>query len=158
MNLEIRHSNPKDAPALLSIWRSSVAATHSFVAAADLAAIDEAVQGLLSNLPVLVALNAARPVGFMGLVDGTIDSLFVAGEQRGRGIGGALVEYAMSGATFLKTTVNEQNLHALGFYEHLGFVPVGRSPTDEDGRPYPILHLRWVRPPVAFADPVRSIA
>ena len=38
--------------------------------------------------------------------------------------------------------VNEQNPQALGFYRHLGFEQVGRSPLDGQGRPFPLLHLR----------------
>lgn len=38
--------------------------------------------------------------------------------------------------------VNEQNVSAAGFYLHRGFEVVGRSETDEAGRPYPLLHLR----------------
>ena len=42
----------------------------------------------------------------------------------------------------LTVDVNEANVEATRFYEALGFVAVGRSPTDSDGRPYPILHLK----------------
>jgi putative acetyltransferase len=38
--------------------------------------------------------------------------------------------------------VNEQNAAALGFYEALGFEVVARSPLDDTGRPYPLLHMR----------------
>lgn len=41
----------------------------------------------------------------------------------------------------IKVDVNEQNNHALGFYEHIGFKVVGRSPLDGQGEPYPILHM-----------------
>jgi putative acetyltransferase len=37
--------------------------------------------------------------------------------------------------------VNEQNEQALGFYRHLGFEVVGRSPLDGQGKPYPLLHM-----------------
>jgi putative acetyltransferase len=29
----------------------------------------------------------------------------------------------------------------VGFYERLGFKRIGRSPLDDAGRPYPLLHL-----------------
>jgi putative acetyltransferase len=38
--------------------------------------------------------------------------------------------------------VNEQNDGAIGFYGHLGFEVTGRSEFDDQGRPYPLLHLR----------------
>ena len=43
--------------------------------------------------------------------------------------------------------MNEQNVAARGFYEALGFAVVGRSPMDDTGRPYPILHMRREMPP-----------
>ena len=41
-----------------------------------------------------------------------------------------------------KLAVNEQNPQARGFYEHMGFQVCGRSETDEQGAPYPILYMR----------------
>ena len=41
----------------------------------------------------------------------------------------------------LTVDVNEQNRTALKFYQALGFVRVGRSATDDTGRPFPLLHL-----------------
>ncbi|TMD66902.1 MAG: GNAT family N-acetyltransferase [Chloroflexi bacterium] len=38
--------------------------------------------------------------------------------------------------------VNEQNDQALGFYLRMGFVVVGRSELDSNGKPYPLLHMR----------------
>jgi putative acetyltransferase len=46
----------------------------------------------------------------------------------------------------LAVDVNEQNEAALGFYEALGFSVVGRSPTDEAGRPFPVLHMKRAAP------------
>lgn len=37
--------------------------------------------------------------------------------------------------------VNEQNPVAKGFYEHMGFEVVSRSPLDDQGNPYPILNM-----------------
>jgi ribosomal protein S18 acetylase RimI-like enzyme len=36
---------------------------------------------------------------------------------------------------------NEGNDQAIGFYRHLGFRQIGRSPVDPAGNPFPILHL-----------------
>jgi putative acetyltransferase len=46
----------------------------------------------------------------------------------------------------LTVDVNEQNPAACGFYEALGFVVVGRSPVDDDGRPFRLLHMRRPAP------------
>lgn len=146
MHCTIRESTIGDGERMIEIWRSSVAATHSFVSPADLAAIDLEVQRFLPDYRASLALNEKeQPVAFMGVVSGSIESLFVAGDQRGRGYGCALVDHAKRGSASLTTIVNEQNDQAMGFFKHVGFAVVGRSPTDEQGRSYPILHLRWDR-------------
>jgi len=146
MAYTIRRSNAADGDRLVEIWRSSVAATHDFVSRSDLVAIDAEVERSLPASPVLLALDsAAQPVAFMGLTGHAIDSLFVAGDRQGQGAGRFLVDHAKRGAAFLETIVNEQNKKALGFYRHLGFVVASRSPDDGEGRPYPVLHMRWAR-------------
>jgi putative acetyltransferase len=53
-----------------------------------------------------------------------------------------LVERAQCIQLGLTTDVNEQNAQAVDFYEHLGFERTGRSEMDNQGRPYPLIHLR----------------
>jgi putative acetyltransferase len=146
LSYEIRKSNIEDGDLLVAIWRSSVAATHSFVSRSDLAAIDLEVQRFLPSTPAWIALDqSGQPLGFMCLSDGAIEALFVSGDHRGIGVGRALVEHAIRGSQSLRTVVNEQNNEAVGFYRHLGFVVCGHSSTDEQGRQYPVFHLKWDR-------------
>lgn len=44
-------------------------------------------------------------------------------------------------ARITKVDVNEQNPQAIGFYEKMGFKPIGRSEKDGSGKPYPIIHM-----------------
>jgi putative acetyltransferase len=37
--------------------------------------------------------------------------------------------------------VNEQNENAIGFYKKMGFYVINRSALDNEGLPYPILHM-----------------
>lgn len=67
--------------------------------------------------------------------------LFVSDAARGKGIGTALLTDVIAGHRVTTVDVNEQNSGALGFYLSHGFVRIGRSELDGDGRPYPILHL-----------------
>lgn len=146
MRCRIRPSRPVDSKMLVEVWRSSVAATHSFVSQADLAAIDEEVQALLPGLPLHVALDpSGRPIGFIGFSEASIDSLFIDGNWQRLGIGRQLLEIAMEGRESLATIVNEDNRQAVGFYRYMGFEVTGRSANDEEGRPYPILHMKWIR-------------
>jgi putative acetyltransferase len=130
-------------PALAAIWRSAVDATHDFLADADR---DEIESHLQSDYFPAVTLSVAeldgRPVGFSGVLDGNLEMLFVDATRRGGGIGTALLDHAIRQHGVTKVDVNEQNASAAGFYAHRGFVVVGRSETDEAGRPYPLLHMR----------------
>jgi putative acetyltransferase len=82
------------------------------------------------------------PIGFMGLSEAHLDSLFIDPAWRGLGIGRALVEHALTFHSVLTTEFNEQNEQGARFYERMDFVPTQRSPTDEQGFPYPLIHLR----------------
>ena len=57
-------------------------------------------------------------------------------------IGRRLVDMAVRnhGAAFVD--VNEQNPAARAFYEKLGFVESGRTETDGQGNPFPIIEMR----------------
>ncbi len=84
-----------------------------------------------------------RPAGFLGCDGPHVQMLFVAPEFFGRGVGGALLRHARSRHGALHLEVNEQNARALRFYQRRGFVITGRSPLDNEGRPYPLLYLAW---------------
>ncbi|MCA1857595.1 acetyltransferase [Massilia oculi] len=140
----IRLSTPDDSAVLAAIWRASVRATHDFLSEQDFQEIELLVsRDYLPATPVWVALDAdGRPRGFMGLSGAHVDALFIDPACRGQGIGRRLLAHAEALAGRLSVDVNEQNTGALGFYRHLGFHPTGRSPCDDAGRPYPLLHLR----------------
>ncbi len=144
MTISIRPSRPSDFQRTFDIWRSAVVATHDFLSAQDFAAIEEMVAThYLPQAELWIAADADDvALGFMGMTGAQIDSLFVHADAHGRGVGRALVEHAAALHPVLTVDVNEQNASGAGFYARLGFATVGRSPVDDDGRPYPLLHLR----------------
>lgn len=141
---QIRLSTEADTAALADIWRASVRATHDFLLEADFRDIDTLVaEHYLPATRVWVALDdTGRACGFMGLSGAHVDALFIDPASRGSGVGRRLLAHAESIAGRLSVDVNEQNLQAVGFYRHMGFAATGRSPTDDAGRPYPLLHMR----------------
>ena len=78
------------------------------------------------------------------LIDGThMEALFIDPAWRGQGVGRRLIDHALSLHPTLTTDVNEQNAQAIGFYEAMRFARTGRSDQDGQGRPYPLIHLRY---------------
>ena len=145
--MQIRNGRPDDVPRALEIWRAAVDATHGFLTPGDRAEIDAMVANdFLPNVELWLAVDAAdRPLGFL-VMDGTmIDALFVDPAVHGRGIGTALLAHALAMAPDAVVDASEQASNALPFYEARGFVRTGRSETDPQGRPYPLVHLRYLR-------------
>ena len=140
--LTFRWSTPVDAETVHDIWSRAVVATHVFLSPEDFAAFSELVRTeYATHASLLLAESGGRVLGFMGMTENTIDSLFVEPDDFGRGVGRALVDQARTIGVPLRVDVNEQNAGARAFYERLGFVVLGRSEVDDHGRPYPLLHL-----------------
>ena len=134
--------NSRLIDSLLDVWERSVRATHLFLQDAQVKAIKTYVPQALQGVEHLVVAEAARPVAFMGAQAGRLEMLFVAPEQRGRGLGRRLLGLAVRDYGVRELTVNEQNPQAVGFYEHMGFATYKRTDLDEQGDPYPLLYMR----------------
>lgn len=147
MNIETpAERTPELTAALTDIWERSVRATHDFLAEDDIAGLrPEAALGIAHVSALVVAYVDGAPCGFAGVQDGHLEMLFVAPESRGHGVGRALLAHAVEREGAATLDVNEQNPQAVGFYEHEGFVVEGRSPLDDAGRPFPLLHMRLAR-------------
>ena len=130
---------------LLQIWERSVRATHSFLSDAEVNRIKEYVPRAFEGVEHLIVAEAEKPVAFMGTQNGRLEMLFVAPEERGRGIGRQLLQYGVESYGVFEVTVNEQNPQAVGFYERMGFETYKRTDTDEEGAPYPLLYVKRVR-------------
>jgi putative acetyltransferase len=143
---EIRRARTAEHATLVALWERSVRATHDFLTEADIGALRPLVREALSDEALELWVLTGRadvPIGFMGLVGHDIAALFLEPAHRGQGGGRRLVAYAQQlREGDLTVDVNEQNAAARGFYEALGFRVVGRSPFDDGGRPFPVLHMR----------------
>ena len=133
---------PSEYPALVAICRSAVLATHDFLAPEDFAKI----QSMLASayfpaVDLIVADVDGEAVGFVGAASGNLEMLFVHDSFRGKGIGSALLGEAIALHGVARVDVNEQNDQATRFYLHKGFRTMSRDALDEQGNPFPILHL-----------------
>ena len=129
---------------LLEIWESAVRATHHFLSADEIIRIRQFVPQALRAVPsLLVACDEkGDPAGFMGIDGHRLEMLFISEEYRGKGIGRQLLCYGIDRHAVDALAVNEQNPQARAFYEAMGFTVCGRSETDEQGGPYPLLYMR----------------
>jgi putative acetyltransferase len=141
----LRSARPEDCARNFEIWRTAVTATHHFLSPEDFDAISALVRDTyLPMADLIVAVDADDLAhGFLGGLGDHIDALFVHAESRSRGIGRQLVKHFLAGRTAATVDVNEQNHAGRGFYERLGFEVFDRSEQDDDGRPYPLLKLRY---------------
>ena len=141
---EVTHRTPQLIGQLLEVWERSVRATHLFLSADEVAEIKLYVPQALRAVPHLIVARRAdgTPAGFMGIDGQKLEMLFLAPEERGKGLGGALVQYGMEHYGIREVTINEQNLQARGFYARMGFRAYERLDHDEQGKPYPILKMR----------------
>ena len=139
----IRPRQPADHAVLLDIWHRAVLVTHDFLTADDVQALHVQMDEVyLDAVEIRVLLDGRRQVlGFIGLTGGHVEMLFVDPDCHGRGVGSQLLDDARERCGALTVDVNEQNLAAHGFYRRYGFHDIGRSETDGEGRPFPLIHM-----------------
>ena len=139
---EVQDRSPLLLDALLKIWKQSVRATHLFLSDAEVNAIRAYVPQALKGVEHLIVAETEKPIAFMGVQDGRLEMLFLAPEERGKGIGKQLLQYGIEAYGIVELTVDEQNPQAVGFYEHMGFETYRRTELDEQGNPYPLLYMK----------------
>lgn len=144
--MHVRLARPSEHTALVNLWERSVRATHDFLGEGDIVHLRPQVAEYFASTSAdiwVLTDEEDAPIGLLGLAGDSIAALFMDPAHRGRGGGRRLVSHAqkLRGGE-LTVDVNEQNVKACGFYEALGFEVVGRSPVDDMGRPFPILHMR----------------
>ena len=133
-----------DFPRLLEVWEAAIRATHDFLEEHDIQLLKPLLIGQYFPQVQLSCIRGedGNISGFLGYAEGKVEMLFVDPLNHGTGVGRALLKHAVTHLGATQVDVNEQNPKALGFYLSQGFVVERRSPLDDGGRPFPILHLR----------------
>lgn len=139
----VENALPECYTEMLNVWEDSVRATHDFLTEEDIEYFKPIIieQAFPSVTLKCVKDENGAILGFLGVQDTKIEMLFVLNESRGKGIGRVLLQYAIDNMSANSVDVNEQNPLAVGFYQKMGFNIISRSPIDDMGKPFPILHL-----------------
>jgi len=128
---------------MVSVWERSARATHHFVTATDLDYYKTRVEQIdFTAFLVYCLTNGDSVLGFIGVTDSQIETLFLDPAIIGLGFGKLLMEFALNELKADKVDVNEQNTHAVAFYAKFGFEPYDRTDLDPEGKPYPILKMK----------------
>ena len=130
--MEVKERTPELTDKLLKVWESSVRATHLFLSDSEIDSIKEYVPQALGGIAHLITAGESED----------FEMLFIAPEERGKGLGKRLLRYGIENYGVERLAVNEQNPQAKGFYEHMGFRVYKRTELDEQGNPYPLLYMR----------------
>lgn len=138
----ISKAHVSDYDELIQLWEASVSATHKFLTERDIQDYKLLIYDYYFDLQDLYYLkDADRMLGFIGLNADFIQMLFVSPNVIGKGIGTALINFAIDAHGAKTVDVNEQNTDAVEFYKNIGFEVVERSEEDAAGKPYPVLSM-----------------
>lgn len=135
--------NENDYAEILTVWESSVRATHFFLKEKEISFYKPLIEKYaLPDFELFGIKNQNnRLTGLIGLKNDKIEMLFIHPDFFRRGIGKKLTDFAINVKNCTKVDVNEENPNAFKFYQHCGFRFVSRNEKDERGKPHPILHL-----------------
>lgn len=139
---KIREATDSDHTEILRVWEEAVRDTHGFLNDGEIEFYKKLIPVYLKEVELRVSEQDGRINGFSGISGMKLEMLFVA--QREKGIGSQLLADAITRGVNA-VDVNEENTQAAGFYLAKGFRQSGRSETDGEGRPHPILHLTLAR-------------
>ena len=136
----------KEYDELTELWEASVRQTHTFLAPGDIELYRQMIQEKMfpSCTVVYMKDDDGRISSFVGVSGDKIEMLFTLPKHFGKGLGKRLFWHAVCEMGANKLDVNEQNVEAVNFYMRQGCKVVARSPRDDAGHPYPILHLECI--------------
>lgn len=128
---------------MINVWEKSVRATHHFINPEEVDRLKELVKQIDFNSYLVYCLTSGNKVlGFLGVEDSVIETLFLDPDHIGQKQGAKLMRFALNELKADKVNVNEQNLDAIKFYSKFGFITYERTEKDSDGNDYPILKMK----------------
>ena len=129
---------------LINVWEKSVRSSHFFLTEKDIAFYKPLIRNqYLQAVRLFVIRDENQKINaFLGLSDEMIEMLFVDPTAQRRGLGSILIDFAYEKENIKFVDVNEDNKRALSFYLKKGYKIISRDAFDNQGKPFPILHLK----------------
>jgi len=138
----IRQALLQDIDDVVSIWRASVLASHSFFSAEDVNSFTPGFYEYLQKQHANIWVWEEEEIqGFIGIEDTMILTLFVRPSHFRQGIGRKLIHFGVQACDATRVSVYESNTRAVLFYKDLGFEIESRKEQDGDGRALPMLKM-----------------
>ena len=130
-----RLAERQDLDRIMEIWLEGNLQAHDFVDPAYWTGCFQEVREAIAQADVWVWDENGRVEAFAGMVEHYLAGLFVSGTQRGKGIGGLLLEHIKEQRFPLTLHVYSRNAGAVQFYERHGFGIVSEYIDPETGQP-----------------------
>ncbi|KPN96330.1 GNAT family N-acetyltransferase [Lysinibacillus sp. ZYM-1] len=140
--MQMRQATSHDYEDILNLWEQSVLATHDFLKLEDLQAIKKEIPAYFPHLDVQLWYLDTAFIGFSAYHNHHLEMLFLDPREIGKGYGKQIIQQLIQNFDIQSVDVNKDNEQAKIFYLKNGFSIVSESPTDGQGRLYPILHLQ----------------
>lgn len=121
----IRPYERRDLARVLEVWEEASRVAHPFLPESFILAERERVRRVY--IPITdtwVFEEGGRVAGFISLVDDEVGGLFVDPKSHRRGIGSALLDFALARGRPLELEVFKENQSARAFYQRCGFADV----------------------------------
>lgn len=117
----IRKFKNNDLEQILKIWLNVNIETHNFISKNYWMENFNVVKKILPEAEIYVYEKAEKIIGFIGLNDNYIAGIFVASDEKSKGIGKKLINYVKSLKKQLLLKVYVKNEKAIKFYQKEDF-------------------------------------
>lgn len=124
----IRKFKNQDLDRIMEIWLESNIEAHDFIPKEYWISNYDMVKDILPKAEVYVFEEDANIKAFVGIDDGYIAGIFVAGEFRSKGIGKKLLQKCKTDYDKLTLSVYKRNKKAIDFYLREGFSIESKQP------------------------------
>ena len=123
----IRKLKEKDINIVMEIWLETNISAHNFISEEYWMNNYEFVKNELPKSEIYVYEERDNIYGFIGIINGYIEGIFVKEEHQSKGIGKKLLDYCKEKYSKLLLNVYEKNYNAIRFYNRENFKITGKK-------------------------------